>query len=152
MASMAGERRRCCLKIAEEEILPVSLEVQERRLLLLLQGSWADVPLEPLLGMPCEQSCFSHVLIIPSSSSTSMGSVGTAFPSPTEWLEAISGWTWPGKRRKCVCMKLGDVVSTCRLCVQAHSETPATDTSVNFFSEKISTGTYICLPGVNNTL
>lgn len=68
---MAGERRRCCLKIAEEEILPVSLEVQER-LLLLLQGSWADAPPESLLGMPCEQSFFSHVLIIPSSSSTPM--------------------------------------------------------------------------------
>lgn len=151
---MAGERRRCCLKIAEEEILPVSLEIQKRRLLLLLllQGSWADVPLEPLLGMPCEQSFFSHVLIIPSSSSTSMGSMGTAFPSPTEWLEAIYGWTWAGKRRKCVCMKLGDVVSACRLCVQVHSETPATDIFVNLFSEKISTGTYICLPGVNNIL
>lgn len=80
---MAGERRRCCLKIAEEEILPVSPEVQGRRL-LLLQGSWADVPLEPLPGMPREQSFFTHVLIIPSSSSTSTGSMGSALPSHTE--------------------------------------------------------------------
>lgn len=66
----------------------MSLEVQERLLLLLLlllQGSWADVPPESLLGMPREQSFFSHVLIIPSSSSTPMGSTGTAFPPHTEW-------------------------------------------------------------------
>lgn len=76
---MAGERRRCRLKIAEEEILPVSPEVRERR--LLLRGSRADVPPAPLLGMPREQSFFAHILISPSSGSSSTGSVGTALPS-----------------------------------------------------------------------
>lgn len=74
MASMAGERHRCCLRIAEEEILPVSPEVRGRR--LLLRGSWADVLLAPLPGMPPEQSFRVHVLISPSSGSSSMGSVG----------------------------------------------------------------------------
>lgn len=110
MASLASERRRCRLKIAEEEILPESLEVQGRR--LLPWGPRADVPPAPLPGMTHEQNFLAHVLISPSSGSSSMGSVGTALPSPSGGGEAVFGQTWPSKGRKHVCRELGAVAST----------------------------------------
>lgn len=118
VASMAGERRRCRLKIAEEEILPVSPEVRGRRL-LPPPGSRADVPPAPLLGTPREQSFLAHILISPSSSSSSMGSVGTALPSCSGRGEAVFGRTRPGEGRKRVCREPGAVVSACRLHVNS---------------------------------
>lgn len=129
---MAGERRRCRLKIAEEEILPVSPEVRGRR--LLPRGSQADVPPAALPGVPREQSFLAYILISPSSGSSSTGSVDTALPSHSRGREAGFGQTWPGKGRKRVCRELEAVVSACRLHFHAHSEAAATDISVHLFS------------------
>lgn len=76
----------------------MSPEVWGRR--LLLWGLWADVPQAPLLGTPHEQSLLAHVLISPSSGSSSLGSVGAALSSRSEGGEAAFGQTWPGKGRK----------------------------------------------------
>jgi len=138
---MAGERRRCRLKIAEEEILLASPEVRGRR--LLPRGSWAGILPAPLPGKTLMQSFLLHVLISPSSCSSSVGSVGTTLPSRGGEEEAVFHQTWPGKGRKHVCRELRAVVSACRLRLLAHSEAAATDISAHLFSQMISTSTYI---------